>query len=114
MIEQNFIKIYEDGFKNNWDLPALTDYKINTSYTYGELAREIANLHILFSELDIQQGDKIALIGKNHSSWSILFMATITYGAVIVPILHEFNNESMEHLIEHSDSKLLFINEAFW
>ncbi len=114
MIEQNFIKIYEDGFKNNWDLPALTDYKINTSYTYGELAREIANLHILFSELDIQQGDKIALIGKNHSSWSILFMATITYGAVIVPILHEFNNESMEHLIEHSDSKLLFINEPIW
>jgi long-chain acyl-CoA synthetase len=114
MIEQNFIKIYEDGFKNNWDLPALTDYKINTSYTYGELAREIATLHILFSELDIQQGDKIALIGKNHSSWSILFMATITYGAVIVPILHEFNNESMEHLIEHSDSKLLFINEPIW
>ncbi len=114
MIEQNFIKIYEDGFKNNWDLPALTDYKINSSYTYGELAREIASLHILFSELNIQQGDKIALIGKNHPSWSILFMATITYGAVIVPILHEFNNESMEHLIEHSDSKLLFINEPIW
>ena len=114
MIEQNFIKIYEDGFKNNWDLPALTDYKINSSYTYGELAREIATLHILFSELNIQRGDKIALIGKNHSSWSILFMATITYGAVIVPILHEFNNESMEHLIEHSDSKLLFVNESIW
>lgn len=114
MIEQNFIKIYEDGFKNNWDLPALTDYKINSSYTYGELAREIASLHILFSELNIQQGDKIALIGKNHPSWSILFMATITYGAVIVPILHEFNNESMEHLIKHSDSKLLFINEPIW
>ena len=114
MIEQNFIKIYEDSFKDNWNLPALTDYKINTSYTYGELAREIATLHILFSELNIQRGDKIALIGKNHSSWSILFMATITYGAVIVPILHEFNNESMEHLIEHSDSKLLFVNESIW
>lgn len=114
MIEQNFIKIYENSFKNNWDLPALTDYKVNTSYTYGELAREIARLHILFSELNIQQGDKVALIGKNHSSWSILFMATITYGAVIVPILHEFNNESMEHLIEHSNSKLLFINEPIW
>ena len=114
MIEQKFIEIYEDGFKNNWALPALTDYKINSSYTYGELAREIASLHILFSELNIQQGDKVALICKNHSSWSILFMATITYGAVIVPILHEFNNESMEHLIEHSDSKLLFINEPIW
>src|SRR5690554_638317 len=114
MIDQNLVKIYENSFKNNWDLPALTDYKINSSYTYGELAREIATLHILFSELNIQKGDKIALIGKNHSSWSILFMATITYGAVIVPILHEFNNESMEHIIEHSDSKLLFINEQIW
>ena len=114
MIEQNLIKLYEDSFKNNWDLPALTDYKINTSYTYGELAREIASLHILFSELDIKKGDKIALIGKNHSSWSILFMATITYGAVIVPILHEFSTESMEHIIEHSDSKLIFVNETIW
>jgi len=114
MIEQNFIKIYEESFKNNWDLPALTDYKVNTSYSYGELSREIASLHILFSELNIQKGDKIALIGKNHSSWSILLMATVTYGAVIVPILHEFNTESMEHIIEHSDSKLLFINNSIW
>ena len=114
MIVQNFIKLYEESFKNNWDLPALTDYKVNTSYSYGELSREIASLHILFSELNIQKGDKIALIGKNHSSWSILFMATVTYGAVIVPILHEFNTESMEHIIEHSDSKLLFINNSIW
>ena len=114
MIEQNFIQIYENSFKSNWDLPALTDYKVNSTFTYGELAREIATLHILFSELNIQKGDKIALIGKNHSSWSILFMATITYGAVIVPILHEFNSESMEHIIEHSDSKLLFVNEQIW
>lgn len=114
MIEQNFIKIYEDSFKNNWQLPALTDYKLNSTYTYGELAREIAALHILFTELGIKKGDKIALIGKNHSTWSILFMATITYGAVIVPVLHEFNSESMEHIIEHSDSKLLFINESIW
>lgn len=114
MIEQNFIKIYEDSFKNNWQLPALTDYKLNSKYTYGELAREIAALHILFTESGIKKGDKIALIGKNHSTWSILFMATITYGAVIVPVLHEFNSESMEHIIEHSDSKLLFINESIW
>src|SRR5690554_3926175 len=114
MIDQNLVKIYEDSFKNNWQLPALTDYKLNSTYTYGELAREIAALHILFTELGIKKGDKIALIGKNHSTWSILFMATITYGAVIVPVLHEFNSESMEHIIEHSDSKLLFINESIW
>ena len=95
MIQQNFIQLYETGFKENWELPALTDYKESTTYSYGELAREIARLHLLFEELDIKQGDKISLIGKNHSSWAILFMATITYGAVIVPILHEFNPESI-------------------
>ena len=114
MIEHNFIKIYEDSFRNNWQLPALTDYKVDSTYTYGELAREIARLHILFSELNIEKGDKIALISKNHSSWPILFMATITYGAVIVPILHEFNSESMEHIVDHSDSKLLFVNDPIW
>ncbi|SFK95785.1 AMP-binding protein [Proteiniphilum acetatigenes] len=114
MIEQNFIKIYEESFKKNWDLPALTDYKGGNSYTYGQLAHEIAKLHLLFSGLQIEKGDKISLVGKNHSSWSIVFMATITYGAVIVPILHEFNPESIEHIIDHSDSKLVFVSEAIW
>lgn len=68
MIDQNFIKLYEDNFKKNWDLPALTDYKGGTSYTYGELSLEIAKLHLLFKELRIEKGDKISLIGKNHSS----------------------------------------------
>jgi long-chain acyl-CoA synthetase len=88
MIEQNLIKTYENSFKKNWELPALTDYKGDASYTYGELAHEIAKFHLLFSELGIEKGDKISLVGKNHSSWSIIFMATITYGAVIVPIIH--------------------------
>ena len=114
MIEQNFIKLYEDSFKNNWELSALTDYKGGRSYSYGELSYEIAKLHLLFNDLEIQKGDKISLIGKNHSSWSILFMATITYGAIIVPILHEFNPESMEDIVQHSDSKLLFINKTIW
>ncbi len=114
MIEQNFIKIYEESFRKNWDLPALTDYKDGNSYTYGQLAHEIARLHLLFSELGIEKGDKISLIGKNHTSWSIVFMATVTYGAVIVPILHEFNAESIVHIIDHSDSKLVFVSEAIW
>lgn len=114
MIEQNFIKIYEESFKKHWDLPALSDYKGSSSYTYGELAREIAKLHLLFSELGIEKGDKISLIGKNHTSWSIVFMATVTYGAVIVPILHEFNAESIEHIVDHSDSKLVFVNDTIW
>ncbi len=114
MIEQNFIKLYENSYKNNWDLPALTDYKGGTTYSYGDLAREIARFHLLFAELGIQKGDKISLIGKNHSSWAIVFMAAITYGAVIVPILHEFNPESMENIVVHSDSKLLFVNDSLW
>ena len=114
MIEQNFIKLYQENFKKHWDLPALSDYKGNRSYSYGELAAEITKLHLLFKELGIQKGDKISLIGKNHSSWAILFMATITYGAIIVPILHEFNPESMQDIVEHSDSKLLFVDKAVW
>lgn len=114
MIEQNFIQLYENSFRKNWEQPALTDYKENTTYSYGELAREIARLHLLFMELGIEKGDKISLIGKNHSSWSMLFMATITYGAVIVPILHEFSPESMEEIITHSDSRLVFVNESLW
>ena len=114
MIEQNFIKIYEESFKKHWDLPALSDYKDTNSYTYGQLARKIAGLHLLFTELQIEKGDKIALVGKNHSSWSIVFMATVTYGAVIVPILHEFNPESIEYIIDHSDSKLVFVSEPIW
>lgn len=114
MIDQNFIKIYEESFKKHWDLPALTDYKDSKSYTYGQLSQEIAKIHLLFSELQVEKGDKISLVGKNHSSWSIIFMATITYGAVIVPILHEFNPESIKHIITHSDSKLVFINDSIW
>lgn len=114
MIQQNFIKLYEESFKKNWELPALTDYNEANSYTYGQLAQEIAKLHLLFSELGIQKGEKISLVGKNHSSWSILFMATITYGAVIVPILQDFNPDSIGHIIRHSDSKLVFINHSVW
>lgn len=114
MIEQNFIKIYENSFRKYWEQPALTDYKDKNSLTYGELAREIAHIHLLLDEVGIKKGDKVALIGKNHSSWSMVFLATITYGAVIVPILHEFNPESMLHIIDHSDSKCAFINDNIW
>ncbi len=114
MIQQNFIKIYEKSFKTHWELSALSNYKDGETLSYKELAEQIARMHILFNELGIEKGDKIALIGKNHTSWSVIFLATITYGAVIVPILHEFNSESMEHIIDHSDSKCAFINENIW
>lgn len=114
MIQQNFVKIYEESFNRNWDLPALTNYKDSETPFLQDGTREIARLHILFEEIGIEKGDKIALIGKNHTTWSTVFLATFTYGAVIVPILHEFNPESMERIIIHSESKCVFIEDKIW
>ncbi|NLZ95395.1 MAG: long-chain fatty acid--CoA ligase, partial [Bacteroidales bacterium] len=111
MIETNFIKLYEKSFHENWDLPAFTDLSESTTTTYGEFANNIARLHILFEEMGIKNKDKIALIGRNHTAWASIFMATITYGAVIVPILHEFHPDSMENIVLHSDAKLIFIED---
>ncbi|MDR0428273.1 MAG: AMP-binding protein [Dysgonamonadaceae bacterium] len=111
MNKDNFIKLFEESFKNNFDLPALNDYATETAFTYGELAEEIEKLHILFAEYKIRKGDKIALIGKNTSRWCIAYMATITYGAVIVPILQDFNPNDVHHIINHSDSVLLFSSD---
>lgn len=114
MLSINFVKLYETSFKENWDLNALTDLNENTNYTYGEVAKEIARMHILFEEMGVKNDDKIALIGPNHSSWVIVFMATITYGAVIVPILQNFHPQSIENIINHSDAKIVFIENSIW
>lgn len=110
----NFIKLYEASFKENWELNALTDLNEGNSLTYGALAKKIARLHIIFEEMGINSADKIALIGTNHSSWALVFMATITYGAVIVPILSDFHPDSMENIILHSDAKISFIDGSIW
>ena len=87
MIKENFIKIYEESFKENWALPALTDYGKSKTFTFGDVATEIARIHLLFHECQVRRGDKIALIGKDSSRWCIAYMAVVTYGAIIVPIL---------------------------
>lgn len=114
MIETNFINLYESSFRENWELNAFTDLHESTTITYGEFAKEIARLHILLEEIGITKKDKIALIGHNHTTWAALFMATITYGTVIVPILHDFHPESMENIIAHSDAKIIFIELNIW
>ena len=86
MIQENFIKIYEKSFKKNWELPALTDYSKGTTFSFADVAKEIARIHILFEECQIRRGDKIALIGKDSARWCIVYMAAVTYGAIIVPI----------------------------
>ena len=112
MIEINFIKLYETSFRENWNLPAFTDLSESTTSTYGDFAQQIAKLHLLFEEMGINKKDKIALIGRNHTAWASVFMATITHGAVIVPILHDFHPESMENIILHSDAKIIFIDQV--
>lgn len=113
MSEQSFLKIMENSVKTNWELPALTDYK-GTTFQYKEIARKIAKLHILFEAAGIQKGDKIALIGRNSSNWAVVYIATLSYGAVIVPILHEFKPETVHHIVNHSEAKLLFTGDVVW
>lgn len=114
MIEERFIQIYQDSFRKNWDLPALTDYSTQNTLLYKELAEEIAKVHILLQKCGIKKGDKIALVGKNTPQRCIVYMATITYGAVLVPILQDFNPQDICHIVNHSDSVLLFINDSIW
>ena len=106
MRQEKLLEIYAQSFKDNWELPALTNYITKDTITYGEFAKTIARYHILFKECGIKQGDKIALLGKNTPSWIQIFFATITYGAVIVPVLNEFNPQDAQHIVNHSDSVL--------
>lgn len=109
-----FIQYFEDSFREHWELPAMTNYVTKQTYAYKDVAREVAKLHILFRELGVQQDDKIALVGNNTPEWAITFLATITYGAVIVPILQDFHPDDIAHIIAHSESKLLFIEDSYW
>lgn len=114
MIKENFIKIYEESFKENWALPALTDYGKGKTFTFGDVATEIARIHLLFHECQVRRGDKIALIGKDSSRWCIAYMAVVTYGAIIVPILQDFNPNDVHHIINHSESVFLFVSDRIW
>lgn len=114
MIQENFIKIYEKSFQENWDLPALTDYVEQNTMTFADVAKEIARFHILFKECQIRRGDKIALIGRDCANWCVVYMAVITYGAIIVPILPDFNPNDVHHIINHSESVFLFVSDRIW
>ena len=103
----------EDSIKKNWNRDALTDYK-GCTLQYKDVARRIEKLHIMFNEVGIEPGDKISLCGRNSSNWGVAFLAALTYGAVPVPILHEFKADNVHNIINHSDSKLAFIGESNW
>ena len=114
MIKENFIKLYENSFRENWDLPCYTDYGESVHYTYGQVAGEIARMHLLFKHCSLRRGDKIAVIGKNNAHWCIAYMATITYGAIIVPILQDFTPNDVHHIVNHSESVFLFTSDSIW
>ncbi|HOG41323.1 MAG TPA: AMP-binding protein [Bacteroidales bacterium] len=106
-------KLFEESFKKNWDYPALSDYK-GLTLNYRDVARRIAKLHIFFESCDIVKGDKIAICGRNQSNWGVAFLAALTYGAVPVPLLHEFKPANIHNLVNHSDSKILIVGDSIW
>ena len=112
-MEQSFIAYIENSIKANWDLDALTDYK-GATLQYKDVARKIEKLHIIFEASGIRKGDKIAVCGRNSSHWGVTFLATLTYGAVIVPILHEFKADNVHNIVNHSEAKLLFVGDQVW
>ena len=112
--DDHVLQIYQNSFRNNWDLPALTDYGSQEVMTYGDFARRIARLHLFYRQIGLKPGDHVALLGKNSASWVVMFIGTITYGATIVPILADFNPHDAQHIINHSDARVLFVNGSIW
>jgi len=107
---QSFNAIVEKSVIDNWNLDALTDYK-GITLQYKDVARKIEKLHIMFENSGVERGDKIAICGRNSSSWAVAFLATLTYGAVAVPILHEFTPDQVHNIVNHSEAKLLFVGD---
>lgn len=114
MLEQNLIKMYERSFRENREMSAVTDYFTGETYSYYGFAKEIAKLHIMFDEAGIKPKDKIALVGRNTPRWCVVYIATMTYGAVIVPILQDFTPNDITHIVNHSESRLLFLTDSYW
>jgi len=109
----DFVSYIEDSIKKHWDLDSLTDYE-GTTLQYKDVARKIEKLHILFENAGVVKGDKVALCGRNSANWAVAFMATLSYGAVVVPILHEFKPEQVHNIVNHSEAKLLFVGDQVW
>ena len=114
VMKKSFNHALSEALIHYWNLPALTNYSEPGNYTFADVAKEIALLHVFFNSIGLKEGDKIALCAKNSAQWAIAFFATVTYGAVAVPLLHEFTSKDLENLISHSDSLLLFSEKNLW
>jgi len=114
MIQENFVRLFEDAIRRNWELPAYSNYGEDFTLTYEDLAKRVAKLHLLFEQCNIKPNDKIALVGRNNANWAVTYIATVTYGAIIVPILQDFSANDIHHITNHSESKLLFAGDNIW
>ena len=110
MLKEDLVKVFEDSFKLNWEKPCFSDYG-SDPLTFGEVACKIKKFHTIFSANGVKKGDKIAICGKNSTNWAIVYLSTLTYGAVTVPLLHDFTADEIHHLVNHSESKFLFAAE---
>lgn len=112
-MDKSFNRLLEESVKDHWNLDALTDYK-GATLQFKDVARKIEKMHIMFEAVNIKPGDKIALCGRNSSHWGVAFLATLTYGAVIVPILHEFKADNIHSIVNHSDARFFFVGDRVW
>jgi long-chain acyl-CoA synthetase len=113
MIQERLIGYVEKSIKHNWEIEALSNYK-EKGYTYREIAEKMMKLHIFFKATGIKEGDKIALVGRNSANWCVVYLAVVTYGAVIVPVLPDFKPEDQTNIVNHSDSTVLFVDDKIW
>ena len=113
MIKERFITYVEESIRKNWNIEALSNYR-EKGFTYKEIAEIMIKHHIAFREYGILEGDKIALLGRNSANWCAMYLAVVTYGAVVVPILPDFKPEDLHNIINHSDSKLIFVDDKIW
>ena len=112
-MEQGFLQLIENSIKKNWDLDALTDYN-GATLQYKDVARKIEKVHIFLEEAGVKKGDKIAICGRNSSHWGVTYFAILTYGAIAVPILHEFKADNIHHIVNHSDARMLYVGDRVW
>lgn len=109
----SLIQLIEESIRKNWNLDAMTDYK-GATLQYKDVARKIEKMHILLEHAGIKKGDKIALCGRNSANWTATFLGVITYGAVAVPILHEFKADNVHNIVNHSEARMLFVGDQVW
>ena len=113
MIKERLVGYIGQSIKQNWEIEALSNYK-EKGFSYKEIAEKILKMHIFFKDAGIKEGDKIGLVGRNSANWCVIYLATVTYGAVIVPILPDFKPEDLTNLINHSDATLMFVDDKIF